>query len=95
MLSDISLCLLSADFYITSYKNIFHVPVRVHVFKPYQNFGPDLSPDCLLRFSVVLPPVVIHDQRDHQFRNRPRVFYQVVRVVSQSVAMTRENIHYI
>ena len=27
--------------------------------KPYQNLGPDLSPDCLLMFSVVLPPVVI------------------------------------
>ena len=35
--------------------------------KPYQNFGPDLSPDCLLMFSVVLPPVVNHDQRDRQF----------------------------
>ena len=34
--------------------------------KPYQNFGPDLSPDCLLMFSVVLPPEVIHDQRDRQ-----------------------------
>ena len=61
--------------------------------KPYQIFGPDLSPDCLLMFSVVLPPVVIHDQRDRQFQNRPRVFYQVARVVS--VAMARENIHYI
>ena len=56
--------------------------------KPYQHFEPDLSPDCLLMFSVV-----IHDQRDRQFQNRPRVFYQVARVVS--VAMTRENIHYI
>ena len=61
--------------------------------KPYQIFGPDLSPDCLLMFSVVLPPVVIHDQRDRQFQNRPRVFYQVAHVVS--VAMTHENIHYI
>ena len=43
--------------------------------------------------SVVLPPVVIHDQRDRQFQNRPRVFYQVARIVS--LAMTRENIHYI
>ena len=40
-------------------------------------------------FSVVLPPVVIHDQRDRQFQNRPRVFYQVARVLS--VAMTRKN----
>ena len=39
------------------------------------------------------PPVVIHDQRDRHFQNRPRVFYQVAHVVS--VAMTRENIHYI
>ena len=61
--------------------------------KPYKNFGPDLSPDCLLMFSVVLPPVVIHDQRDRQFQNRPRVFFQVSRVVL--VAMRRENIHYI
>ena len=35
----------------------------------------------------------VHDQRDRQFQNRPRVFYQVARVLS--VAMTRENIHYI
>ena len=62
--------------------------------KPYQSFGPDLSPDCLLMFSVVLPPVAIHDQRDRQFQNRPRVFYQVARIVS-ATAMTRENIHYI
>ena len=66
--------MLSADFYI----NFFHVSdrdrVRVHVYviipsssKPYQNLGPDLSPDCLLMFSVVLQPVVIHDQRDRQF----------------------------
>ena len=86
---------VSADFYINFFKTIFHVSdrVRVHVYviisislKPYQNFGPDLSPACLLMFSVV-----VHDQRDRQ--NRPRVFYQVARVVS--VAMTRENIHYI
>ena len=44
-------------------------------------------------FSVVLPPVVIDDQRDRQFQNRQWVFYQVARVVS--VAMTRENIHLI
>ena len=56
--------------------------------KPYQNFGPGLSPACLLMFSVV-----VHDQRDRQFQNRPWVFYQIARVVS--VAMTRENIHYI
>ena len=82
-------------FILTSFKNIFHVSDRVHVLKPYQNFGPDLSPDCLLRFSVVLAPVVIHDQRDQQFQNRPWVFYQVAGFVSQSVTMTRENIHYI
>ena len=58
--------------------------------KPYKNFGPDLSSTCLLMFSVMLPPVVIHDQRNRQSQNRPRVFYQV-----ESVAMTRENIHYI
>ena len=73
MLSDISRRLLSAHFNINFLKNIFHVSdwVRVHVYirqnfkqlKPYQNFGPDLSPDCLLIFLVVLPPV-IHDQRD-------------------------------
>ena len=89
-------------FILTSFKNIFHVSDRVgvHVYviissslKPYQNFGPDLSPDCLLMLSVVLTPVVIHDKSDRQFQNRPRVFYQVARVVS--VAMTRENIHYI
>ena len=82
-------------FILTSFKNIFHVSdrVRVHVYviisislKPYQSFGPDLSPACLLMFSVV-----IHGQRDRQFQNRQRVFYQVARVVS--VAMTRENIH--
>ena len=60
--------------------------------KPYQSFGPDLSPDCLLMFSVVLPTVVIHYQKDRQIQNRPRVHYQVARVVS--VAMTRESIHY-
>ena len=92
-------------FILTSFKNIFHIfhvsdQVRVHVYvlissslKPYQNLGPDLSPDCWLMFSVVLPHVVIHDQRDRRFQNRPRVFYQVARVVT--VAMTRENIHYI
>ena len=61
--------------------------------KPYQILGPDLSPDCLLMFSVMLPPVVIDDQRDRQFQNRPRVFFQVARVMS--VAMTRESIYYI
>ena len=88
---------------LTSFKNLFRASdrVRVHVyiqhnfkqFETLSNFGPDLSPDCLLMFSVVLPPVVIHDQRDRQFQNRPRVFYHVARV--ESVAMTRENIHYI
>ena len=84
---------VSADFYIiTSFKNIFHVSDRVlvhvsgrHNFKQFETlskFGPDLSPACLLIFSVV-----IHDQRDRQFQNRPRVFYQVTRVVS--VAMSR------
>ena len=84
-------------FILTSLKNIFHVSdrVRVHIYviissslKPYQNYGPDLSLACLLMFSVV-----VHDQRDRQFQNRPRVSYQVAHVVS--VAMTRENIHYI
>ena len=85
---------------LTSFKNIFHVSdgsefmytydIISSSLKPYQNFGPDRSPTCLLMFSVMLPPVVIHDQRDRQFQNRPRVFYQV-----ESVAMTRENIHYI
>ena len=28
----------------------------------FQSFGPDLSPDCLLMFSEVLPPVVIYDK---------------------------------
>ena len=59
-------------FILTSFKNIFHVPdrVRVHVYviissslKPYQNFGPDLSPACLLMFSVV-----IHDQETDTFK---------------------------
>ena len=95
------LCMLT-DVILTSFKNIFHVSDRVQVrvyviisssLKPYQNFGPNLSPDCLLMFSVVLPPVVIHEQRDRQFQNRQRVFCQVARVVS--VAMMRENIHYI
>ena len=93
-------------FILTSFKNIVHVldRVRVHVYirhnfiissslKPYHNFGPDLSPDCLLIMSVVLQPLMIHDQRDRQFQNRPRVFYQVAHGVS--VAMTHENIHYI
>ena len=61
--------------------------------KPYQSYGHDLSLDCLLMLLMVLPPVVIHDQRDRQFQNRSRVFYQVAHVMS--VAMTRENIHYI
>ena len=83
-------------FILTSLKNIFKVSdrVQVHVYviissslKPYQHFGPDLSPDRLLMFSVV-----IHDQRDRQFQNTPRVCYQVARVVS--VAMMRENITY-
>ena len=90
-------CCYLQTFILTSFKNIFHASdrVRAHVYviissslKPYQNFGPDLSPDCLLMFSVV-----IHDTRDRQFQNRPRVFYQVARVVS--VAIPRENIHYI
>ena len=86
-------------FILTSFKNKFHFSDRVRYviisssLKPYQIFGPDLSPDRLLMFSVVLPPVVIHDQRDRKFQNRPRVFYQVACVVS--VVMTRENIHYI
>ena len=67
--------------------------MRSSSLKPYQSFGPDLSPDCLLMFSVGLPQVVIHDRRDQQFQNRPRVFYQVASVVS--VAIMRENIHYI
>ena len=50
--------------------------------KPNQNFGHDLSPDCLLTLLVVLPPVVIYDQRNRQFQNRPRVFYQVAHRVS-------------
>ena len=88
-------------FISTSFKNTFHVSdrVRVHVnviisssLKPYQNLAPDLSPDCLLMFSGVLPPVV-HDQKDRQFQNRQRVFYQVTRLMP--VAMTHENIHYI
>ena len=85
--------------FMLTFKNIFHVSDRVRVqvyirqLKPYQNFGPDLSPTCLLMFSVVLPPVVIHNQRYRQFQNRPRVFYQVA--CAESVAMTRENIHYI
>ena len=94
-------CYLQTFFYKLLLKNIhvflFSDKVRVrHNFKQFEtlsNFGPDLSPDCVLILSVVLPPVVIHDQRDRQFQNRPRVFYQVARVVS--VAMTRENIHYI
>ena len=84
-------------FILTSFKNIFHVSgktVDVHVYViissslKIQNFGPDLSPACLLMFSVV-----IHDQRDRQFQNRPRVFNQVPCVLP--VAMARENIHYI
>ena len=95
MLTDVTMYLQT--FTLTSFKNIFHVSdrVRVHVYviisnslKPYQNFGPDLSPACLLMFSVVLPPVVIHDQRDRHFQNRPRV----LRRVSGHDA---ENIHYI
>ena len=61
-------------FILTSFKNIFvsrtgsefmytNVIISSSL-KPYQIFGPDLSPDCLLMFSVMLPPVVIHDQRD-------------------------------
>ena len=57
------------------------------ILKPYQNFGPDLSPACLLMFSVVLPPVVI--EQPYIKENRPPVLYQVACVVS--VAMTREN----
>ena len=59
---------------------------------PYQNFGPDLCLDCLLMLSVVLPPVVIDDQRDRQFQNRPLVFYQVARVVSPSLSAVCRNI---
>ena len=73
-------------FILTSFKNIFHVSdrVRVHVYviissslKPYQNFGPDLSPACLLTLSVV-----IHDQRDRQFQNRPGILSGRARRVS-------------
>ena len=93
------------EFILTSFKNIFHVSdrVRVHVYKRH-NFK---QFETLSKFrawsesrlfsnvfcAVTLPPVVIHDQRDRQFQNRPLVFYQVACVVS--VAMTRENIHYI
>ena len=93
---------MSAEWYF-AFINVSHVSDRVRnpyaniiissSLKPYQNFGPDMSQDCLLMFSVVLPPVVIHDQSDRHLQNRPRVFYQVAHVVS--VAMTRENIHYI
>ena len=57
---------VSVDFYINFFKDIFHVSdwVRVHVYviissslKPYQNFRPDLSPACLLMFSVVVPTI--------------------------------------
>ena len=77
MLSDISRCLLSADFYIHFFNISYRVRVHIYtnviissILKPNQNFGPDLSPDCLLMFSVVLPPVVIHDQRDRQFQKK-------------------------
>ena len=61
--------------------------------KLYRNFGPDLSPDCLLMLSELLPPVGIHDQRDRQFQNSHSGYSVRSRVMS--VAMTRENIHYI
>ena len=86
--------LLKISFMSRTGSELVHVYVILSSsLKPFQNFGPDLSPNCLPMLSVVLPPVVIHDQRDRQFQNRPRVYYQFARVVS--VAMTRENIHYI
>ena len=86
MLRDIPRCLLSADFYINFFwkyilclgQGRVHVYKR-HNFKPFETLskflvGSDLSPDCLLVFSEVLLPVVIDDQRDRPFQNRPRVF---------------------
>ena len=61
--------------------------------KPYQNFGPDLSPDCLL---IVISGVTTSGDswsKRPTISKQPLVFYHVARVVS--VAMTRENIHYI
>ena len=88
--------------FISTFKNIFNVSDRSEfLYKyviisssliPYQNFGPDLCLDCLLMLSVVLPPVVIDDQRDRQFQNRPWVFYQVARVVSPSLSEVCRNI---
>ena len=40
------------------------------IFSSSLSFGPDLSPDCLLMLLVVLPPVVIHDQRDRRFQKQ-------------------------
>ena len=84
-LHDISRCLLSITF-----KDIFQVYVRISgIMKTYQNFGPDLSPDCLLKFSVVLPSAVIEQPNIKE--NRPGVFHQVACVASE--AITRENAH--
>ena len=50
----------------------FMYTYKRHNFKQFETlskFQAYLSPDCLLMFSVVLPPVAIHDQRDRQFQN--------------------------
>ena len=66
-------------FILTSFKNIFHVSdrVRVHVYviissslKPYQNFGPDMSPACLLMFSVDMIKETDNFKTDHGYSNR-------------------------
>ena len=72
-----------------SFKNIF-----LSEFQAVSNFiknsgRPDLSPNCLLMFSVVLPPVVI--EQSYIREKKTPVFYQVAFVVS--VAMTREKTH--
>ena len=49
-------------------------------FETLSKFRPDLSPDSLLMFSVVLPPVVIEQpytkEKDHRYSIRSRVSCQ-------------------
>ena len=44
--------MLSAEFYINFFMSRTVYVIISSSLKPYQNFGPDLSPDSLLMFSV-------------------------------------------
>ena len=85
--------IFSGDFYIELLWKLYFISrtgsefMDLSSLKPYQNFWPDLSPDCLLMNHQWWFMIKETDnfKTDHG--------YSIARVVS--VAMTRENIHYI